>query len=473
MHGAPRDDRRAADAARAVRAGWLLVVGVLTLIASPALAVHDHPAWDLANATSDEAFARADAGLEEAGDEVAQAMGVTWDEYEGRAATGADAIQTVEAEFSQLMDEADIWDNGGSGNPGSSDGGKLKVERDPIGDAWKDTWDDVLSPTKEDLVRRVPSPTSTWSTAVGTGRTRGAGVLNATEEGARTGFAVGADGLDAAADGTTTAYGSTRPRIADGHRAANGTLSLANDAARRVHGDQETAQAATRPVDAVPVGGTASATGRPTAAGRDAPGHDARSRDLPDHDVIPGRPDGPIPALGMGAAVAIAAGIWILYRRLSRDDVLDNDLRSRILGYVEADPGVHPSSLADDLDVAHQTVRYHLRVLEEFGEVELRSRGGNVHCFRAGVHDADDRRLAPVLTSASKRALLGLLVQEPGLCIAEAARRLDRDRSTVKRHVDALEDDGVVCSERRGSTRVVAIADGLREAVASRLVRDG
>lgn len=163
-------------------------------------------------------------------------------------------------------------------------------------------------------------------------------------------------------------------------------------------------------------------------------------------------------ASGLGLA---AYGLVRLYRRLRREDILDNDLRSRMLEIVEARPGIQTSDIAGHLDVAVNTVLYHARIMDEYDLLVVDRGGGCVRLFPTG-HDRRKRKLQAVVSSGPKRALVDVILEEPGIGLSEAARRLDRDRSTIKYHADRLVDEGILTDRRDGRSRRLVVAEDVQ-----------
>lgn len=194
----------------------------------------------------------------------------------------------------------------------------------------------------------------------------------------------------------------------------------------------------------------------------DRPGvHRARSVAAP--TPRPG-PDPALVSLLVGTAVVPLLAWAVLYRRLSDDDILDHDLRARIVEIVREDPGVHFAELADRLGVAKTTVLYHVRLLEEFGKLALDESGRETRCYTPR-HDRRVREMASWLRSEAKRTVLEVVAGSPGIHMSEVARRLDKDRSTVKYHVDALADAGMLETGSGSGTRSLSVPDEVREAL--------
>lgn len=101
--------------------------------------------------------------------------------------------------------------------------------------------------------------------------------------------------------------------------------------------------------------------------------------------------------------------------------------------------------MASRLGLSLSTVLYHGRVLLRLDQV---------FCVRSGRSVIFmDQRFAPLrfarqrysaLRRPAKRRLLLLVAASPGITISGAARRLGVNRSTVKRHADALGSMGLI-----------------------------
>lgn len=155
--------------------------------------------------------------------------------------------------------------------------------------------------------------------------------------------------------------------------------------------------------------------------------------------------------------VVLLAAAW-LYRRVTRDDALDHEIRSSIVDRVRTDPGITPAELAEDLDVAHETILHHVRILEDLDLVAAHRDGKYIRLFQDGTPDRRDHPLVAALRRDGRAEVLRVLRREPGLTISEIARRLDRHRTTVQHHADALEEANLV-RENGGDGRCLEIPE--------------
>ncbi len=64
-----------------------------------------------------------------------------------------------------------------------------------------------------------------------------------------------------------------------------------------------------------------------------------------------------------------------LYTRVSREDIVEQATRGRIIEYIEQNPGKHFGAIRDALSLSNGNAIYHLRVLEREGLVKSRTNG--------------------------------------------------------------------------------------------------
>ena len=119
-----------------------------------------------------------------------------------------------------------------------------------------------------------------------------------------------------------------------------------------------------------------------------------------------------------------------------RDDLLT---RGRILGYLEANAGIHFSAIRDGLGLANGVTAYHLRVLESRGEV-ISWRDGKLRRYAlSGLTSEEISRIRNPI-SGTRLAILQVL-SESGMAGAsgkEVQRRLRISRQLFSHHLREL-----------------------------------
>jgi predicted transcriptional regulator/N-acetylneuraminic acid mutarotase len=136
----------------------------------------------------------------------------------------------------------------------------------------------------------------------------------------------------------------------------------------------------------------------------------------------------------------------ILLARLSREQVLENEKRGMIRGYLAANPGANFASIREDLGMATGTLVYHLGVLKREGIIKSWNDGRFKRFALTGHVIAD---LEPKLTDF-ELILLQMIQDNPESTQADLARKVGIGQSTISYHMTKLTKRGFVNSKRQG-----------------------
>lgn len=157
--------------------------------------------------------------------------------------------------------------------------------------------------------------------------------------------------------------------------------------------------------------------------------------------------DGLLSILAAAAAFTLIALAVPLYRRIVRQQVAEHDVRSRIVAFVTQNPGLHESAVAKGLGISHTLAQYHVRMLAEFGLLEVKRFGGRKCLFTAGQVGRTEKTM--MLAEKGRGAqVVDIIAAQPGIAQRELARALGIRESSVKWHLDRMEQNGVVVVER-------------------------
>jgi predicted transcriptional regulator len=121
-----------------------------------------------------------------------------------------------------------------------------------------------------------------------------------------------------------------------------------------------------------------------------------------------------------------------------------NETREAIRGYVPTTPGAHFSKLRDDLRLGTGEAQYHLRKLEEAGEIESAKDADYRRYFPADRFDDLDKRALGYLRRDTPRGMVLALLRDPDATGAELAAALGVSRPTVSAAAAALDDAGLL-----------------------------
>ena len=145
-----------------------------------------------------------------------------------------------------------------------------------------------------------------------------------------------------------------------------------------------------------------------------------------------------------------------LYTRLNRDEVLDNELRGMIRGYIYADPGIHFNELLHRLKLGNGAAVHHLQTLEREGIIRSR-RDGSLKRFYPGEMKLVD---LPLRLSGLQKLILQTVQRQEGLSQSKVAGLVDVPYLTVHRHIRKMERMGLLRLERNGITVRCYLANG-------------
>jgi biotin operon repressor len=153
-------------------------------------------------------------------------------------------------------------------------------------------------------------------------------------------------------------------------------------------------------------------------------------------------------------ALAVLAGLGLallgvpLYRRIVKGQLMQNPMREAIVGLVGANPGIHEMAVATELGISHTLTQYHVRMLAEFGAVELKRFGGRKCLFLPGTMGRTEKSLLLAERGGKGGEVLALVGRQPGVAQRDLARQLGIRESSVKWHLDRLEQQGLLAIER-------------------------
>lgn len=158
-------------------------------------------------------------------------------------------------------------------------------------------------------------------------------------------------------------------------------------------------------------------------------------------------------ALAAGAATILALVAWLLYHRISQREGLDQETRRRVYEAVVASPGLQAAALAARLGLSHNTVKYHLKRLEEWNHISTGTGSGRRYFPTA--HPAPEVRILEVLAQPTVRAVHAALVDQREADHSRLAAAARVSLPTVGRAVARLESVGLATQERVGKRVIV------------------
>ena len=139
--------------------------------------------------------------------------------------------------------------------------------------------------------------------------------------------------------------------------------------------------------------------------------------------------------------VALVAPMLATKSRHREDDLT----KGRILGYIEANAGIHFSALRDGLGLANGVTAYHTNNLEREGKIFSWKSGKNRRYASSSVPKHERKRFQNPLTG-TRLAVLEILAEkgQAGTTTKELRERLDISRQLLSHHLNDLKTNELV-----------------------------
>lgn len=139
----------------------------------------------------------------------------------------------------------------------------------------------------------------------------------------------------------------------------------------------------------------------------------------------------------------------------SRDGVLKNDLRKRILDLIKVEPGIYFSKIRDAINVDSNTLIWHLKMLEKFDFIRVEKFGNSTVFFDKFL----DKSLDPFYYYIHKEDSTDIFKQiatNPGQSFQDLLHALSLPRTTLVRKLKSLIENGLLVVAYT-SNRITAI----------------
>ncbi|HVM45727.1 MAG TPA: winged helix-turn-helix transcriptional regulator, partial [Candidatus Thermoplasmatota archaeon] len=175
----------------------------------------------------------------------------------------------------------------------------------------------------------------------------------------------------------------------------------------------------------------------------------ARAGDWADADSLPYVVGG-----GIGLLALVALGL-LLYSRLVRARVLDDETRAAIHEVVMREPGLHASGILERLGKRSGVGEYHLDVLVREGYLATLVTPGFRRYFVSGRHAPAQMRALAALREGQNERLLGIIRAKPGIELRALAREAGVSVPYASKSVARLAEAGLVDKVQAG--RVLTI----------------
>ncbi len=141
------------------------------------------------------------------------------------------------------------------------------------------------------------------------------------------------------------------------------------------------------------------------------------------------------------------------FSRIKKSDVLDHELRERLHTMIRENPGITPSQLKNATGAGWGTIVHHLMVMEREDLVASKIQGRFRRFFIADEIPPAERASLALLANKRTQEIYTNLIDAPGLATGELADRVGVTPAGALKHLNQLEEIGLL--ERRRDGRYV------------------
>ncbi len=124
--------------------------------------------------------------------------------------------------------------------------------------------------------------------------------------------------------------------------------------------------------------------------------------------------------------------------RLSMEDVLENENRSRVIDLIVDNPGIHFSELLRQTHIAPGNLNWHIEILERYKIIKNEIVGKYVMYFPYHGKNLLSNIDLKLQKSKTTMEILKIIQTIPGLTQNQIAKRIEKNHKTVKYHLDKL-----------------------------------
>lgn len=143
---------------------------------------------------------------------------------------------------------------------------------------------------------------------------------------------------------------------------------------------------------------------------------------------------------------ALFAATMSLYTRLTKKDVLDQETRGMIRGYIMANPGEHYNAIKRALGLKNGTLAYHLKTLEKENLIKSARDGRYKRFYPPSMKVPEE----VITLNKAQELIMGQIIDNPGISQKELSDAVGLSTSTVNYHISVMANAGFVRVERKG-----------------------
>jgi predicted transcriptional regulator len=140
------------------------------------------------------------------------------------------------------------------------------------------------------------------------------------------------------------------------------------------------------------------------------------------------------------------------FRRVSRNNILDNSSRTMIYASVKENPGIQLSDLKRSTGFSYKNLSYHLNVLTSFHMITAEECKNTTRYFEnSGTFSQEERVMLMHLSRPSDRKIIEAVLHHPGISRREISSHIGISGPSVSWHMHFLLNDRIIYQRKEGA----------------------
>jgi predicted transcriptional regulator len=140
------------------------------------------------------------------------------------------------------------------------------------------------------------------------------------------------------------------------------------------------------------------------------------------------------------------------HHTLSIDDLFENENRKNIIKIILEEPGIHNNELLRRCNLQKGQLQWHLQVLVQYSIIR-KEKIGQYSTYFPSMNNKDqikNKNYRFISKSKTSLRILNMIEDNPGINPSKIASNLNLNKSSVKYHVDRLNEGNMIISEQDG-----------------------
>jgi predicted transcriptional regulator len=127
-----------------------------------------------------------------------------------------------------------------------------------------------------------------------------------------------------------------------------------------------------------------------------------------------------------------------------------NSNTTRVLQYIQENPGCHLRQIKRELTLAMGTIQYHLNLLEKQGKVSSERQNLHRYYFPIGLFEQNERDLLKILNQETAREILMIILENKNPSQTDIANTIKISSASVNWHIKRLTEIGLILEQKDG-----------------------